>query len=365
VSNEPSFCVVGAGNGGLAMAASLALRGFPVSLYNRSPFRLAPIKARGGIEASGEVEGFASIDRISCRPEEAAEGTQVLMVAVPANGHRSIAERFGHHLHDGQVVLLNPGLTGGAIEFRNVLREEGCQADVIVAEAQTFLFASRSANPGQVHISRIKNSIPVAALPATDTGRCLDLVRLAFPQFVPAESVLRTSLENTGAVFHPALVVINASRIEGTRGDFQFYIEGNSPSVSRILEALDRERLAVANALGLDAMTAMQWLEVAYDASGGNLFESMQSNPGYYGIKAPANLSTGYLAEDVPMCLVPTTSLGEKFGVPMPTFRAIIHLASLLAGIDFWQQGRTVAKLGVQDLTVEQLQTLVSVGGVW
>ena len=40
---KPKFCVLGAGNGGLAMAGHLAIMGFPVNLYNRSKKRLLSV----------------------------------------------------------------------------------------------------------------------------------------------------------------------------------------------------------------------------------------------------------------------------------------------------------------------------------
>ncbi|MDI6868031.1 MAG: NAD/NADP octopine/nopaline dehydrogenase family protein [Coprothermobacterota bacterium] len=362
---KPKFCVLGAGNGGLAMAAHLVLKGYEVNLYNRSQPRLNPVIARGGIEVTGQVQGFAPISIATTNPEEAIKGVDVLMVVVPANGHAFIAQKVAPYLEDGQIILLNPGRTCGAIEFRNVLKEEGCRADVIVAEAQTFIYASRALNPAQVHIYRIKNSIPVAALPNTDTNQALQLIRQAFPEFVKGENVLKTSLDNIGSVFHPTLTILNAARIENERGEFQYYIEGNSPTTSRILEAVDRERLEVAKALKVQAISAVEWLEVAYDATGSNLYEAMQNNQGYYGINAPSTLQTRYLSEDVPMSLVPIASLGEKFGVPVPTIQALIHLASVLHQTDYWAQGRTVEKLGIQDLTADQLHDLVESGGFW
>jgi len=133
---------------------------------------------------------------------------------------------------------------------------------VIVAEAQTLIYASRATNPGQVRIFRIKNSIPVAAIKAYRIPAVLQLLRPAYPQFVAGDNVFKTSFDNIGAVFHPALTVLNAGWIEDD-ADFQFYIEGCTPSVARVLERLDAERVAVAEAVGFRAMTARQWLYFA------------------------------------------------------------------------------------------------------
>ncbi len=69
-----------------------------------------------------------------------------------------------------------------------------------------------------------------------------------------------------GAIFHPALTLLNAGWIESTKGNFQFYIDGVTPSTARVLEVLDRERVTIAAALGIRATTALEWLKMAYDA---------------------------------------------------------------------------------------------------
>jgi len=78
------------------------------------------------------------------------------MVVVPASGHRDIARSCALHLRDGQIIILNPGRTGGALEFHQILNREGCTADVIMAEAGTLVFASRSTGPAQARIFRRK-----------------------------------------------------------------------------------------------------------------------------------------------------------------------------------------------------------------
>ena len=134
-------------------------------------------------------------------------------------------------------------------------------ADVTVAEAGTFIYASRSDGPAQSRIFRIKEALPLAALPATRTTHVLETIRPAYPQFIDGINVLHTGLDNMGAVFHPALTLLNAGRIESTRGDFEFYIDGVTPSVARVLEVIDRERVTVASSLGIRAQTAHGMVE--------------------------------------------------------------------------------------------------------
>ncbi|MGE5528174.1 MAG: NAD/NADP octopine/nopaline dehydrogenase family protein [Patescibacteria group bacterium] len=363
-SGYPSVCVLGAGHGGMAMAGHLALMGVPVRLYNRSEPRITPIKLTGGVTLSGAVEGFGPIAVATIDPAEAVEGAEVLMVVVPANGHRYIAERVAPHLKDGQIVVLNPGRTGGAFEFRHQLKMQGVTADVTIAEAQTLIYACRAINPAQVRIFGIKNTIPVAALPGQRTVEVLGVLRRIYPQFVPGDNVLKTSLDNIGAVFHPALMVLNAARIESTRGEFQFYMEGITPSTARILEAVDAERVSVAAALGIRAITAREWLYMAYDAAGKTLFDAIRNNPGYEGITAPIAIDHRYIWEDVPMSLVPIASLGEQLGVPVTTIRAVIYFASLIDRTDYWESGRTTERMGLAGLTVREIRHLALEGEI-
>jgi opine dehydrogenase len=358
------YTVIGSGHGGKAMAAHLGMRGFPVRLYNRTAERLKAIKIRQGIGLTlhDQEEGFAPLELTSSDIGFAVRDSKVIMVVIPATGHREIAEKCAPHLRDGQIVLLNPGRTGGALEFKNTLHRCGCEADVIVAEAQTFVMASRSMGPAEAKIFRIKNTVPLAALPAKRTPEVLAALEEAYPQFIAAPNVLYTSLNNIGAVFHPALTLLNAGRIESTLGDFEFYIDGVTRSVAKVLETLDRERMTVAAMLGIRAISALEWLEEAYAATGSNLMEAIRNNPGYVGIKAPRTLEHRYIFEDVPMSLVPISNLGTRFGVSTRAMDSIILMARIVHGTDYQERGRSVADLGLENLTVAEIQHYVEQG---
>jgi len=202
----------------------------------------------------------------------------------------------------------------------------------------------------------------VAALPAYLTPEILKALRPAFPQFVPGGNVLQTSLDNIGAIFHPTVTVLNAARIESTHGDFEYYLEGITPSVARVLERVDEERLAVANALGIRAHRAKEWLYQAYASSGANLYEAIQNTPGYKGVRAPARIVHRYVTEDVPMSLVPIASLADQLGVEVPMIKSVVNLAGLMMGVDYWKVGRTVERMGLKGLSVREIR-LLAVGG--
>jgi opine dehydrogenase len=365
--DKPRFCVLGAGHGGTAMAAHLALKGFEVNLWNRSEDRIEEIRELGAIELlppdDSPVEGGTGELRVVTTDcEEAVAEADVLMVVIPATGHVEVAKRLAGCLRDDHIVVLNPGRTGGAFTFRNTLRDAGCQTEPLIGETQTLIYASRVIGPAQAKIFAIKNSVRIAALPGYRTEEMLKAVRVAYPQFVPAGNCLVTSLGNVAVMFHPAVMLVNSARVEDTHGDFEYYLQGITPSVATYLEAVDDERVALSDAIGVSSRRVRSWLYTSYDAAGRDLYEAVQANLAYKGIMGPQTLAHRYLLEDVPTSLVPMISLGEQYGVEMPTMRAITHLASLLLEQDFWEIGRDVKSMGIEGLTVRQLLRLANEG---
>lgn len=361
---ETRYTVIGAGNGGKAMAAHLAIMGFEVTLYNRTPENIAAIRARGGITLESQdpagPNGFGRLASVTSNMQEAIENGDIIMVVTPAYAHYDIARKAASYLQAGQIVILNPGRTLGAIEFNRVLNEHGCTNGVTVAETQTFIYASRSDGPTQARIFRIKDAVPLAALPATETHRVLNKLASAYPQFIDGGDVLQTGINNIGSIFHPTISIFNAGWIESANGEFQFYLDGVTPTVARLMEVLDRERVTVASAIGVRAVTAREWLKMAYNADGENLHEAIHNQPGYRGIGAPPTLSHRYITEDIPMSLVPIASLGKRYGVSVRGIESIIRLTCIAHRTDYWQRGRTVKRLGIEHLSVSELTRYVT-----
>jgi len=364
MNDHMKYTVIGAGNGGKAMAAHMALMGKEVTLYNRTFANIEVIAERGGIDLENPdgLDGFGRLAKVTDNMQVALDGADLIMVVVPSSAHRDIAQSMAPYLQDGQIVLLHPGRTCGAIEFDQTLHQQGCTTKPIIAEAETFIYASRTEGPSHARIFRIKESVPLAALPATQNRVVLEAIHTAYPQYIDGGNVLKTGLNNMGAVFHPTIALLNAGWIETTHGDFQFYIDGVSPSVAKLLETVDRERCTVASALGLRARTGLEWLALAYDARGADLYEAIHNQTGYYGIKAPATLQHRYIFEEVPMSLVPIAALGQRYGVSVRGIDAIIRLACIIHNTDYWRKGRTLDKLGITDLSVEELTKYVETG---
>lgn len=355
---RPRVAVIGAGNGGLAMAGHLALNGLDVTLYSRSEEKIAPVRAEGGIHVRGAVNGFGRLHLATSCIEEGAAAADVIMVTTPASAHAAVAEQLAPWM-DGHIVVLNPGRTGGALEVHHIFQNRGARA--VVVEAQTFIYASRAESPTEARIYEVKRDVPVAAFPSVATGGVLKVLKKIFPQFSAAVNVLQTSFSNIGAIFHPVPLMMNACRVE-QRVPFEYYREGITPAIAELLERLDEERVAVAAALGVRVPTAREWLYRAYRARGRNLYEAIQNNKAYEGLQAPQTLNHRYIHEDVPTGLVPIASFGRAVGVPTPFIDAMIRMASAITGIETWENGRTVERLGLAGLSADAITHYVTTG---
>ena len=112
MSTMANYAVIGAGNGGKAMAAHLALMGCRVNLFNRTSERIAAIKARRGIDLEnqdGGPRGFGRLALVTSDMSQALADADIIMVVVPSSAHSDIARMAAPHLRDGLIVVLLPG----------------------------------------------------------------------------------------------------------------------------------------------------------------------------------------------------------------------------------------------------------------
>ncbi len=358
--------ILGAGNGGCAFAADLTLRGFSVTLFDLQQFEgtLQPIREQGGIQISGSVDGgFAALSHVTTDLAEALNSSDLIMIVVPAFAHAIFAKECAPHLRPGQTIVLNPGSTGGALEWVQIMRQAGTTDGITVAETSSLPYACRKIDPTHVKVFGVKTDLPIACFPARDTEALMTAVEGVYPAGVAAATnVLETSLNNLNAIAHPMVTLLNAGWIEATQGDITFYGEATTPSVARAMEVVDDERLAVVEALGLEPVSLLEWDQRLYGLEGDSLYEMLHNSKVHNTIKAPASLQDRYVTEDIPLGLVPIASIARTLGVPTPAMDVFINLAGILNVTDYWSEGRVVEKLGLAGLSAEQMSTFLSEG---
>jgi opine dehydrogenase len=343
---EEKYAVIGAGCGGQAIAGYLASNGYDVALYNRSSGRINPFQERGYVDLEGILQGRGELSSIGSDISEAVADRDVIMVVITANGHKEIAEKMAPHLRDGQIIMLNPGRTCGALEVNYTLRQCGCKAKVIIAEANTLAFTVRVATAGIATIKGVKKEVAVAALHAEDTEHVIETLSSAFPQFKAVSSFIETSFGNIGAIFHPTITLLNKDRILAGE-EFDFYTDGVSRKVADFVDEVDYEAKSVAGKLGATVLSVTDWLGARYNLKLSDIYTMTQSNAAYQGIKAPRTLDTRYLWEDIPTGLVPISTFGDALGVDTSAIDRLINEGCDVLGRDFWKEGRTLDKLGL------------------
>lgn len=84
------------------------------------------------------------------------------MVTTPAQYHSFIAQEMVTCLEDGQIIVLNPGRTFGTYVFKKMLEEFGNNKNVLIAEAETFVFACRCTRIAEPFIHGQKSTVRIA-----------------------------------------------------------------------------------------------------------------------------------------------------------------------------------------------------------
>jgi opine dehydrogenase len=355
--------ILGAGNGGQAMAAFLSLSNYEVVLYDRYEEAVAPILQKGGIELSGvSAQGFAPLAKVTTDLKEALLGKGLILVVLPAFAHAYIAEQIAPLLRDDDRIILSPGSTGGALEFKKILSEHGAPKDVKVGETNTLIYACRMSGPGHVKILGVKDYLGVAALPAKDAQALLVPMKELYPQAYAEKNVLSTGLNNLNPMFHVFPTLANLGWLEATHGNFRFYHDGVTDSVAKLVEAVDRERMMLCQSLGIPTLSVIEWQKKFYGASGGSLPEALRSNRSYEEIQAPGSKETRLLMEDVPMGLVPMSEIAKIAGVQTPFMDSAILLTSEIMGQDYRATGRNLDAMGLVGLNKERLLRRVEEG---
>jgi opine dehydrogenase len=355
--------VIGAGAGGCAAVAEFMQAGHEVHLWNRSAETLAPFEVAGGVEYEGVLgTGIVRPRLMTTDVRAAVEGADAVVCALPTYSHAPVARALAEcGLSRDVPVVLDPGHTGGALEFRAAYEANGAAAPPI-AELSTLTYVARKYQPQRVTVTGRANAVRLAALPKGEAA--LEVARTLFPSATPVRDVLATGLSNVNMVLHPPGAILGAAWVEATGGDFTFYVEGMTPGVARVMKALDDERRAVAAAFGhvlpnvIEEMQAIGTVEASV-ADTGDYAAAVSGGEANRRIKAPGSLAHRYYLEDFGHGLLPFIVFAQIAGVAVPTAQALFGLGATLAGVDYADQGRTAAAMGIANLDRDALLALV------
>jgi opine dehydrogenase len=370
--------VLGAGNGGFMAAADMGLAGYEVALFSRNMEKIEGVKKKGGIEVldidSKSTGQFGKVSVVTDDIAEAVRGAQVILNPVPFFVCEEYARLAAPHLEEGQVVLYL-GKGGASLTWAKVLRELGKKEKIYLADCNTLPYGASRKGEDKVRLeSRVFNLI-IATFPGKDIDHVAGIVQRVFPSakgysIRRAQNAVDTILVDYNAITHTPPMICNAGRIES--GDPDFHLFGkreNTPGVVRLIERIDRERMAIGEALGLKQYPLEEEiLMVKWNPHGEEhvlpLYDAIHT-PFLEVCEGPFKLDTRHLTEDIPYGLVTYCSLGKMIGVPTPVSEATITIAEGLLDRDFWSIGRTVEAMGIDPAwSVERLKAYLHEGAV-
>ena len=361
--------VLGGGHGCYAAAAELAEKGNQVRMWRRDADALAPVTAAGGltvrdhkgtrlVPAGSEV---GQIELVADLPEAVASA-ELIVIPLPSTTHEDLAVKLAPHLTDGQVVFLPPG-TFGCYLFAKAMVDAANFSSVAFAETGTLPYLARKHGAAEVVISGYATRLPTGVFPSRLSESAFAVLREAYPSVEPIEDGLSGALMNAGPIIHPPLIMMNAGPLEHF-SSWDIHNEGTQPSIRRVTTALDDERIAVRKALG-------------YQAPHFPLADhySVDGDEWMYGSAAHEKLTDSgdwredidlqnhrYMLEDTRLGLSLIVSVGRWAEVPTPVAAGLLSIASAVAGVDLYAQGRTLESLRLAELSRAEMGELLQQG---
>ena len=345
--------VVGTGNVGCTLAADLIRKGHSVSLLKTSRSlhedNFAQIRKTGIIEIDdpyivqyqSRITSLFELDY-----EGAVRNADVIILATQTNYHEGIITKISPFLRDGQVIVFEPGYLSSCFLLKH------CDKDIVSIEAESSPIDCRIMSPGRIKVlfKNVLNPFGVYPLSKLADARSV-LESLGYP-FRFTENVFEAALHNPNLIVHTVGALFSIPRIEYTKGEYWMYREVFTPHVWNVCEALDQEKLAVLEGLGIH--DSQRYVEACqernYVDDPREPLESFFDYANNSSPKGPSIPDSRYLTEDTSQGLVMLESLGRYLNVETPVASSLISLACASLQVDLREKGRTIEKLGIENL---------------
>lgn len=363
------YTIIGTSVGALAVATELRLANRSVTVASR-PEEIASLDRLAGErslrvvnEASnwGPGAGDLSVSGIVFEPDlrSAVSQADIVVVMVPPNFHEALLAPCADILRDDQLVLLSPGGIGGALLISRLAARSAPK--LLVGQTSSMPHAAHPLDDGGIRVTGKKKTLSVGVFPAARTQELLDRLSGEFPQFTGSANVIENGLSSAALGVHPVPMIMNAAQIE-QKGSYHYDGYDITPSIARVIEAVDAERQDILRVLGGKVQSFADWLVEAYDVDGSTFYEVVHNVGSYKQALSPPDLCYRYLSEDVPTQAVPAALLGRALGVPTPTLDALVVITNAIHGIDYWTSGWSLERLGLAGLNREEILSFVQNG---
>jgi len=377
---EKEIAVLGAGACGQAFAADLSLAGCKVRLYELPEF--APSSLGEAIETH-QIElggaqinfkwfrrsGVAKLKTVTTNISEATTGAGLIIVAIPALGHKTFFEKLIPCLEDGQVISIFPD-NFGSLVLREMMRQRNCDAKVIIGGWTSMPYGVRKMEPGKLDcICRIYR-LMYDALPSRDGDRFYrelkDLPAFDGLSLVErGDTMVSIGFSNPNPIVHVPGSILNVGAMEVAgmehqilgipKGGYSMYKHGMSPAISTVQFAYYQELRKIAAVMGIRIIEHTEEQFFSKLSVMGVEYKAPFSEAIIPPIPGPRSTQDRYFIEDIGIGTVAYYNFAKKFGVEVPVIESLISLGSIICKKDFLKEGRSLKDMGIEHLAKEQM----------
>lgn len=346
------IAILGAGNGGCAVAADLSLREHEVTLiktsnamHNENFQYLVENKGEIRLFENGELK-ISNIYKVTTDLSELKKA-EIIIVYIQTNYHEALIKRIIPYIQDGQIIIFNPGYLSTAYMLKHCKNN-----DITIIEAESSFIDCRIVEPGLIKVGFRNVRNPLGIYPSKD----IDIVKkklnkMGFP-FVYLSSVVEAALHNPNMIVHTVGAIMSIPRIEKTKGEYCMYHEVFTPSIWNILEKLDNEKMDVLEALGFERLPYVEACKFR-----NSIDDSRDAKEVFFWYaamptraKGPITVDSRYISEDVPQGIVMLEALAKQLNIETPICTALIEMASAALKRNLRTEGRTLDRLGVENI---------------
>ncbi|SHJ12678.1 opine dehydrogenase [Dethiosulfatibacter aminovorans DSM 17477] len=332
--DKMKIAVLGGGNSGYALSAYLTHLGHCVKLYKRS-FKRDKTEYEYEMNASGIFDFSCSIHMVTGNLDYALKGVQIAFLCIPAYCQEMFFDDLLNSLkkidYENVYTVLMPD-NYGCILLEDMIMKRGMGGYNRVLSLGSSLFASRAIDDRNVDFKGIKSEILVSSIYPEVVNDGVSIMNRIIDVFVKGRNIFEVNLSNMNPVVHTAVTVMNAARLENTKGEFDFYREGITPSVARVIEKVDMERMEIAKALGIETETLMDYIEHVYGFRKSGLYETLSESFVHTRANGPASLESRYVTEDIPYGLMPMAAMGRYLKIKTEAIDSLIVLGTIASG---------------------------------
>ena len=331
--------VFGASNAGLTAAYHFTQQGCQVALYGSEGFdeQIHAISVNGGITSLTQYHdieldypGFEVIDCLTTDIKQAIAYSDILILPVPSFAQVPLFKKMLPHLTDHQTIVLMPG-NYGSLELNQLKKDLGYQTlKLNFVDAISIPWATRITGNAEIAILGMKSFLPIAAFPASKTNEIVALLQPIFPLTLTAlENVIAAGLENINFGGHPLMTTLNIGLLENFPGKFNYYTDCCSPATAKACAEMDKERLAVGQAMGLTLKPELQAMNELYNMDAQSVYELNKTSETHGSVNSAPDSSTNrYITEDAPFLLVPCVEFAKLMNIDTPIATSVLHLTN-------------------------------------